>query len=68
MQTNQTYLNAQEIAAHLGISRSGIYSLMKSSHFPSPIKFGRLSRWKVDDLKQWLNSQEQEQNHDERHA
>ncbi|ATW43515.1 AlpA family phage regulatory protein [Glaesserella parasuis] len=58
MHTNQTYLNAHEIAQHLGISRSGIYSLMRSSHFPSPIKFGRLSRWKVDDINQWLHAQE----------
>jgi hypothetical protein len=44
METNQTYFNAHEIAEKLGISRSGIYSLMKSSHFPAPIKIGRLSR------------------------
>ena len=58
METNQTYFNAQEIAEKLGISRSGIYSLMKSSHFPAPIKIGRLSRWKVADVTQWLNSRE----------
>lgn len=58
METNQTYLNAKEIADKLGVSRSGIYSLMKSSHFPAPIKIGRLSRWKVADVTQWLNSRE----------
>lgn len=58
MQTTQIYLTAQEVAQRLGVSRSGIYSLMNSSCFPRPVKFGRLSRWKVDDLNQWLKTRE----------
>ncbi|OOF42797.1 hypothetical protein BKK51_12455 [Rodentibacter trehalosifermentans] len=62
METNQIYFNAREIAEKLGVSRSGIYSLMKSSQFPAPIKIGRLSRWKVSEVAQWLNNQESAQN------
>lgn len=58
METNQIYFNAREIAEKLGVSRSGIYSLMRSSHFPAPIKIGRLSRWKIAEVTQWLNSRE----------
>ncbi|MCW9698145.1 helix-turn-helix transcriptional regulator [Avibacterium sp. 20-129] len=59
MQGNQIYLSAREVAEKLGISRSGIYSLIRSSDFPTPIKFGRLSRWKIADIEHWLNTQEQ---------
>lgn len=62
MQTAQTYLNAQEIAQQLGISRSGIYSLMRSSQFPSPIKLGRLSRWKAVEIAEWLRTRETTEN------
>lgn len=58
METNQIYFNAREIADKLGVSRSGIYSLMKSSQFPAPIKIGRLSRWKVTEVMQWLKARE----------
>lgn len=59
MTTEQIYLTAKDIAAHLGISRSGVYSLMRSSQFPAPIKIGRLSRWKRQEVIQWLEEQEQ---------
>jgi prophage regulatory protein len=35
----------------LGISRSKVYSDMKNGLFPRPVKLGRISVWRVEDIR-----------------
>lgn len=39
----------------IGLSRSCIYSLLKSGNFPRPLRVGRRAiAWKVSDIASWL--------------
>lgn len=52
-------LNARQVAARLGYANENtVYVRMKNDDtFPRPIKFGRLSRWHVEDIDAWFSSQ-----------
>lgn len=39
-----------------GVSHNFIYLEIKRGKLPQPEKWGRHSRWKEGDVKQWLNS------------
>jgi excisionase family DNA binding protein len=49
-------LNAEDIAAILGISRQGAYELMKQKGFPC-VKIGRLKRVNRDAFFKWMETQ-----------
>ncbi len=49
------YLNADQIAALIGISRAGAYQLMHTKDFPT-IKIGRRMVVSKERLLQWLDS------------
>jgi excisionase family DNA binding protein len=39
----------------LGISRSTLYRMIGAGDFPQPIKLGRLSRWPLDELENYVS-------------
>ncbi|MFC1782726.1 helix-turn-helix transcriptional regulator [Planctomycetota bacterium] len=47
-------LNACEAAALLGIGRSHLYGLHASGRMPLPIKLGRRTLWRKDELAAWV--------------
>lgn len=50
-------LTRAEVEARVSLGRSSIYRLMRSGHFPEPIRIGvRAVRWRVDELDNWLSS------------
>ena len=53
-----TFVNAKELAKSFGLSRSGIFNLIKSSNFPTGIKIGRCRRWRLKEIQTWIASQE----------
>ena len=47
-------IDAKGVAASLQIGESSVWKLVKyEPDFPKPIKFGRLSRFKVDEVTAW---------------
>ena len=53
-QLNQ-YVDAGEIAAHLGIARSGVFNLARQGKFPAGVKIGNSRRWDLTEVRTWLD-------------
>lgn len=51
-----TFLNATQIAQDLGLSRSGIFNLIRSGNFPKGIKMGNSLRWEYEDVRAWIDA------------
>ena len=47
-------LPAADVAKLLGISTRHLWSLNSSGRLPRPIRFGRATRWNVEELRAWL--------------
>lgn len=44
-----------EMLPSLPIKRSTVWSWTKTGRFPAPVHIGRLTRWRYDDVNNWLN-------------
>ena len=55
----QDFLNADQVAVKLGISRSMVYRLQQAGKIPSGFKLGRLRRWSEASINEWLQATEQ---------
>jgi len=53
---NPLLLSAVETAALLGIARSHLYALHSSGRLPIPIKLGRRSLWRKNELEAWVQA------------
>ncbi len=47
-------LDANGLAALLGVSRKSLYDKLYRGFLPQGIKIGRLIRWKKEDIEAWL--------------
>ena len=47
-------LNIKEVSKMSGLKKSTIYSYIKKDKFPKPKKIGKLSRWKLSDIRNWM--------------
>lgn len=52
------FISSKEIARILGISKSGVFNLLKRGEFPVGIKVGRNRRWRLSEVEDWIASQE----------
>ena len=52
------YCNVRELCNSLNMSRSAIYGLTKRGLFPEGIRVGRAHRWKVQEVRNWLEAKE----------
>lgn len=52
-----TFLTASEIAKAFGISKSGVFNLLKRGDFPAGVKIGRSRRWNMAEIQSWLEGQ-----------
>jgi len=50
-------LTVKEVSEIVGFKVSTLYKFIKTQEFPKPIKIGKSSRWKLTDIKKWLNHQ-----------
>ena len=54
-QPDDRLLRRSEVQALLGLSRAGIYKMMRQGKFPLPIKIGTRSvRWHRREIQAWL--------------
>jgi predicted DNA-binding transcriptional regulator AlpA len=47
-------LSADGVTRLLGISTRHLWSLNSSGRLPRPIRFGRATRWRANELRDWL--------------
>jgi prophage regulatory protein len=49
-------LRIHEVEAAIKLSRAMIYRQISAGCFPAPIKIGRSSRWRSDDVDAWIEA------------
>ena len=47
----------QELAQITALSQSKIRQMISAGLFPPPVKFGRSSRWILDQVEAWISAQ-----------
>lgn len=53
---NPLLLSADQAAAFLGIGRSHLYGLHSSGRLPLPVRLGRRTLWRRDELTTWVKA------------
>jgi len=48
-------LTVEDVAALLQVNTRTVRNLQESSGFPAPLRIGRLVRWRMVDVKKWLD-------------
>lgn len=52
--TESILMDVKEAAAMCGVSRSAWYKLSSCGKVPRPVKIGRLTRWRREELERWI--------------
>jgi len=56
----KTLLNAEEVAAMLGISERTLWRLRSAGKVPEPVRFGRCTRWHLADVSPDYSNRDQQ--------
>lgn len=51
-------LNIQQVAAKVNLTQNWIYARIKSGTFPNGLKIGSARLWPIEDVEEWLKSQD----------
>lgn len=51
----QRFITMKDIVDITGLTDKWFYKKIQEGQFPPPIKFGRSSRWLLEDINIWLN-------------
>jgi predicted DNA-binding transcriptional regulator AlpA len=54
MEITVKFLTVKDVSELLKLSRSTIYEAFPVGRFPKPEKFGKASRWRVDNLEEFI--------------
>jgi excisionase family DNA binding protein len=49
-------LDAKQAAALLGIGKTHLYALHSSGKIPLPVRLGRRTLWRAEELKSWISA------------
>ena len=52
------FMNAQQLSQALGISRSGLFQLVRRGELPAGYRFGHSRRWCLGEVQEWLKEQQ----------
>lgn len=52
-------LDAKEVARRFGLSKAGIFNLVKKGIFPAGVKIGHSRRWSSFEIADWLEAKRQ---------
>ena len=55
----EAFMNAQQLSQALGISRSGVFQLVRRGALPKGYQLGHSRRWCLGEVKDWLREQQQ---------
>jgi len=51
-------LGIEGVVDIVSLSKRTVWRLVSAGEFPAPVKVGRASRWRVADIRQWVDSLE----------
>ena len=54
--TDIRLLKFAEVQERVNLPKSQIYRLIGKGEFPAPLKFGKASRWRSDEIHSWIIS------------
>jgi len=54
MKFEDRLLNIKEVCKIVGLKKSTIYLYIKQNKFPKAVKIGKLSRWKLSEIRRWI--------------
>ena len=52
------FMNAQQLSQALGISKSGVFQLVRRGAVPKGYQVGHSRRWCFDEVRDWLRTQQ----------
>ncbi|MHB1157128.1 MAG: helix-turn-helix transcriptional regulator [Phycisphaerales bacterium] len=52
----QLLIDGRQAAAMFGVSRAHLYRMMDRGAFPKPLRLGGAVRWRVDELRAWIDA------------
>ena len=58
MAVSEGFVNSKELSQALGISRSGLFQLVRRGALPQGYRLGHSRRWCLDEVKDWLKAQQ----------
>lgn len=47
---------ASWLAKYLGVSRATLFRLRAAGRMPKPVKVGGIVRWRVEDVREWVDA------------
>ena len=53
----EKFINAEQLAQVLGISKSGVFALVNRGYLPSGYRLGHCRRWLLSEVRKWLDAQ-----------
>lgn len=53
------FLTSSEISETLRITKAGLFKLIKAGKFPAGLRLGRNHRWRKEDIKKWVDENNQ---------
>ena len=59
-ETKPRYYSTATVCEMLDVSRSWVWEQVNAGKFPKPIKFGRLARYPVDAVEQYIQAQQKQ--------
>jgi excisionase family DNA binding protein len=54
--TTPLLISAAELASLLGISERTLWRLLSARRLPQPLRLGRNTRWRADEIRRWIDS------------
>ena len=54
---NERFLSSKEIGLIFGISKSGVFNMLKRGEFPVGVRVGRNRRWTLSEVQAWYDAQ-----------
>jgi len=51
------FLKIEDVSSIINFGRKWIYEEIQKGNFPKPIKLGTSSRWKLSEIKSWMEKQ-----------
>lgn len=59
-ETKPRYYSTATVCEMLDVSRSWVWEQVNAGKFPKPVKFGRLARYPVDAVEQYIQAQQKQ--------
>lgn len=54
--SNSKLISVQELSSMLGMSKRTVWRLLSAGQVPQPVRIGRNTRWRLDQVCQWIDS------------